>query len=439
MEALASIYLLVFAAFAGVYVVFYLVPLLTMRATLATRGLQQVSNLLARDLAEVRDERLHATDEADAPRAYTDEDGDGNVDPVETRQQWAAERLGRLEAFQHQYRGIVQEAVDQIRAQYPNGAYQRFEIERLPAVAAFSERVSAARTMAGLFVLLGLLFTMIRLNGVVRDIAAAAGGETMDPATFLTRMGELMGGIGGAFDSSIWGLGLLVLALVVVGGVDWSAQRRVHALEAEVTHRVIPALTELQNRLMPNLTLADLLAETGEHLMRLSTTVNSLNGELDRSLSSLGDRIGAMMTDFRSFQDQYERLDGLLGAIRQASTGIVNAAAKLDTAAKRNADPLTTFNRTLLQHVEQVADWVEVSRDGFDRVQREIASVREHTDRVVDGLAHAAETGFGEGLTAHRRTLAALDQQIVDMRAHLAQVASEFERATQHAGNGLPA
>ncbi len=433
MDAVATAYPLVFLGAAVLYLVFYVAPLVREGARLSPKGLDLISQALERDLAEVEaEQRPSASPTADDTPAA------GSEAPADTPQTWAAERLGRLEVLRKTYEGVVAEAVDQIRAQYPDGAYQRFEIERLPAVAAFSERVGAARTMAGLFVLLGLLFTMIRLNGVVGAIAQAAGGAALSPEAFLTTMGGLMDGIGGAFDSSIWGLALLVIALAIVGAVDWVAQRRVHRLESGIVHEVIPALSELQDRLKPNLTLADLLAETGSHLQRLSRTVAGLTGELDTSLSLLGDRIGRMMDDFRSFQDQYAKLDDLLAHLRTASKDLSATTGALELAARRVGDPLTSFNKTLLTHVETVVDWVEVSRAGFMQLSHEMASVREHSDRLVEGLARAAETGFGEGLASHRATLAALDRQTAEMQRHLQTVAASFERAAETAANGTP-
>lgn len=430
MDLLVDNYWIVFLTAGGLYAAFYLGPLLAGSRALKSTGLDDLVTSLRRDLAEVVAER---TPHPDDPPEHG-----GDAPPVPARQ-WAAERLGRLDGLQAQYQGAVQEAVDQVRVQYPDGAYQHFEIERLPAVAAFSDRVGSARTMAGVFVLLGLLFTMVRLNGVVGGIAAAASGGALEPAEFLAAMGELMDGIGGAFDSSIWGLGLLVVALTAIGLVDWRAQRRVQRLETETVQKVLPILSELHKRLMPNLTTADLLAETGRHLQRLSGAVSGLTGELDVSLDKLGDRIGSMMDDFRSFQDQYAKLDDLLGHLRKAGVNLGKTTGALEGAANRIVDPLTTFNKTLLTHVETVVDWVDVSRTGFAQLSNEMAGVREHTDRLVEGLARAAETGFGEGLASHRATLAALDRQTGDMQRHLAAVAEQFDRAAGAANGHAPA
>ncbi len=427
MEILVDNYWLIFLASGGLYALFYLGPLLAESKALRGTGLDGLEASLRRDLAEVVAQTTPHPDDVPAPVA------EGEAAPSAKR--WAAERLGRLDAFQDQYSGAVQEAVDQVRVQYPDGAYQHFEIERLPTVAAFSERVGSARTMAGVFVLLGLLFTMVRLNGVVGGIAAAAGGGALAPADFLAAMGGLMDGIGGAFNSSIWGLGLLVVALVAVGLVDWVAQRRVQRLEKAVVQTVLPILSTLHRRLMPNLTTADLLAETSRNLDTLRGAVSGLTGELDVSLDKLGDRIGSMMDDFRSFQDQYAKLDDLLVHLRKAGIDLGKTTGALEGAAHRIVDPLTTFNKTLLTHVETVVDWVDVSRTGFATLSNEMAGVREHTDRLVEGLARAAETGFGEGLSSHRATLAALDRQTGDMQRHLAAVADQFDRAAR-AANG---
>lgn len=365
----------------------------------------------------------------DAPPGGDAPGGDG-AEPVPQRQ--AAERLARLASLRGSYGdGVVQEAVDQIRAQYPDGAYQRFEAERLPTVAAFSERVSASRTMAGLFVLLGLFFTMIRLNGVVGAIADAAGGAAMAPAQFLATMGALMNGIGGAFTSSIFGLGLMLAALVAIGAVDLVAQRRLLALEQAVTHTVVPGLADLHDRLMPNLTLADLLAETGAHLKTLGGTVRGLTANLDQSLAGLGDRIGAMMGDFESFQHQYARLDDLLRNIGEASLHLRDTTGALKGAARRIGDPLDEFNKTLLRHLEAVADSVATTRDGFETLGEQIATVSAQTDGAVERIERSAGATFGDSAAHQQQTLAGLAAQSAEIERHFNRLADALGKASQ--------
>lgn len=458
MTALANNYWIFFVAAAVAYVVFYLVPLLRALGTLTPEGLDRLTKQLDEDVATVTaegrpgrrgkpvadvstktdsvwasDDDVRLDDSPIGPDADAPSDDDWaeeeEEEEVVSGQRWATERLNRLDSLQGDYQGIVKEAVDQVHSQYPDGAYQRFEIERLPAVASFAERVGAARSMAGLFVLLGLLFTMIRLNGVVQEIAQAARGQTLEPEAFLERMGSLMGGIGGAFDSSIYGLMGLVGALVVVGAVDWVAQNRVLRVEQTIVGTVIPKLATLSDRLKPNLTLADLLADTGAHLEELSGTVGSLTGELDVSLSKLGDRIGRMMDDFRSFQDQYARLDDLLKHMRQAAQGLDRTAAKLENAAEGVNAPLSKFNQTLLTHVTSVVEWVDVSRAGFETLSNEMAAVREHSDRLVEGLARAAEDGFGESLKAHQQAIGSVERQATSIERRLEAMIEALDRA----------
>ncbi len=448
-------YGLVFALAVVLYVAFYLVPLVARGRALHLMALESLLQALRRDLDHessalttvLNPAKRSASDMADertrlggfkmtvATGTWANINKDASPPPPTTEpvpQKQAAERLMRLPALRTDYGdGVVQEAVDQIRAQYPDGAYQRFEVERLPTVAAFAERVGAARTMAGLFVLVGLFFTMVRLNGVVGAIADAAGGATMAPAQFLATMGALMNGIGGAFDSSIVGLGLMVVALVAVGGIDLVAARRIHTLERAVVHTVVPGLADLHDRLMPNLTLADLLAETGAHLRTLGTTVRGLTAGLDGSLAGLGDRIADMMGDFSSFQHQYAKLDDLLKHIGEASVHLRDTTGALKGAARRIGDPLDEFNKTLLRHIEAVAGSVETTRDGFETLGEQVAAVAVQTDSAVGRIEASAGNTFADSLEQQQTALRALAAQSAAIEAHFTRLADALGKASQ--------
>ena len=438
-----STYGLVFLGAAVLYAVFYLVPLVARGRALRLVGLKSLLDALRRDLDR---EAVAAAPVPLTAREKADESARRVVvpggaappflrlagEPERAPQTQAAERLARLPALRTDYGdGGVQEAVDQIRAQYPDAAYQRFETERLPTVAAFAERVAAARTMAGLFVLVGLFFTMVRLNGVVGAISDAAGGAAMEPAQFLATMGALMNGIGGAFDSSIAGLGLMIVALAAVGGIDLLAAARIHRLERAVVHTVVPGLADLHDRLMPSLTLADLLAETGLHLRTLGTTVRSLTTGLDGSLAGLGDRIADMMGDFASFQHQYARLDDLLKNIGAASASLAETTGALKTAARRIGDPLDEFNKTLLRHIETVAGSVETTRDGFEALEEQLAAVAVRTDDAMARSEASAGNLLGESAAVQKATLDRLAAQAAAIEVHFDRLAEALGKASQ--------
>ncbi len=434
-------YGLVFAGAFAVYAAFYLIPLWSRGRALHLGGLETLRETLRRDLdrepaldtSVLNPPKRSAREAADEASRLGSPDAAAAMPPAApvVPQRNARERLVALAALRTDYgTGAVQEAVDQIRAQFPDGAFQRFEIERLPAVAAFGERVGAARTMAGLFVLIGLFFTMVRLNGVVGAIADAAGGAAMAPEQFLTTMGTLMDGIGGAFDSSIAGLGLMVVALVAIGGIDLVAAGRLHRLERTVTHEVLPGLADLRERVMPNLTLGDLLAETATHLATLGTTVRGLTVNLDASLAGLGDRIADMMGDFGSFQHQYARLDDLLSRIGDASTQLRDTMGTLNVAARRIGDPLDAFNKTLLHHLETVADSVAVTRDGFETLGEQVAAVAGQTDTAVGRIEQTATATFGASAAAQQATLADLTRQSADIEAHFQRLAAALHGAS---------
>jgi methyl-accepting chemotaxis protein len=279
---------------------------------------------------------------------------------------------------------------------------------------------------------------MIRLNDVVARIAAASGQSTMDPAQFLEEMGRLMGGIGGAFDSSIYGLALLVVALMLVGAIDWVAQRRVLRVERFVVHELVPGLADLHDQLLPNLSMADLMTETRDQLRSLGETVAGLSVGLDGSLSALGDRIRDMMADFNSFETQYVRLNDLLGHMGEASTHLRDTTGALRGAAQRIADPLDAFNKTLVQHIETVADAVAATHAGteaaernFARLGEQVAAVQAHTEGVVEHLARVAGRQLDAGADRQQQALDEVRAQTARLHESLARVSDALDKATQ--------
>jgi hypothetical protein len=417
LAGLADDYFLWLLAYAAVYFALFLVPFV--RSALGPKPGADLQRLL-----HAIGEAAAAARPAAAPDAEEPAAGDG-APPVPQRA--AAERLAALPALRLSFESpLVRDAVAQLRASYPGGAYQRVEVETLPAYAVYAERAAAARNMAGLFVLIGLLLTMVRLNGVVGRIGGAAGAAAMNSADFLDAMSAIMTGIGGAFDSSIWGLGLMVASLLVVGVIDLAARRRVDDVDEALTREIVPALADLHERLMPNLTLADLMAETGAHLRTLSRTVRGLTHGLDHSLAGLGERIAEMLADFRSFQEQYVRLNDLLALLKDASANLSRTTKGLEGASTRLTQPLDEFNRTVLAHLETVADAVAGNRE----LAEEMAAVRAHTDDVVGQLKALTQARLAEAGERHEASLAALEAQGVAAERQLQRVAAALEKAS---------
>lgn len=364
--------------------------------------------------------------------------------PRASRQAQATRHLYNLPPLAASYRSdIVQEAVEQVRAQYPAGAYQRFRLEALPWYGAYAERAAAARNMASLFVLIGLGLTMIRLNGVVGRISEvssasknsgvsdASGASQMSSDVFLGEMGRIMNDIGGAFLASIWGLALMVAALLVIGLVDRVVQRRLQRLEQTVVLEAIPLLTRLHERYMPSLTLPDLLADTGEHLLTLNHAVGGLTDGLARTLSGLSDQIDNMLDNFRSFQQQYVMLNDLLKHLGEASTNLKDTTRAIDGAARRLVDPVDECNATLLRHLETVADAVSVSREGHEVVSGDLAQLHARFDALLAEVREHSAGFYERGLAQQEATRAEMEEYIKYLITQSEKVERQMEAAAE--------
>ena len=309
---------------------------------------------------------------------------------------------------------LVAEAAAQLDARYPGGDYRRFEAERLPAYAAYTERLTAARNMAGLFVLCGLLGTMMKLEDVVAEIGGAASVSSMEAEQFLDSMGTIMTDTSGAFLSSIYGLGAMIVALLVVGLLDRTLmQRKFDRLDRVVQDRVIPTLVELQALRAPNLSMADRIRETSTQLDRLNDTVVRLTEGMANTLSDLGDRIETMLDEFGSFHDQYTRLNDIIETLRDSTKSMEKTAQSLESmeetaqslreAAGRIKNPIDQLNSDLNSTIKDdlgskieeqtkaVKASVEATRQNrqdvigkFTKLQREVTRVAGKLERMVD-------------------------------------------------------
>lgn len=326
----------------------------------------------------------------------------------------ATDRLVSLQVLTGSYGDpMVADAVEQLRSQFPRADAQRFELGLLPSVAAYQERVSAARTMAGIFVLVGLLGTMFRLNGVVGVISTLTDSPEMAPDAFMQRMGDLMSGIGGAFDHSIRGVLLMIAALIVVSLIDSSVQKRISALDAIMAREVVPGLAEIQNRYLPELSLADVVRATGRQLQTLDRTVAGLTTGMKSALSDLATRIQEMLQEFGTVQQHYVTLNSWVAKLEDASTTLARTTGELDRAAVRLGQPIDEMNSTLREHLQAQAALrdTEYLERLLAEVKAAVVQSRRGPEAALQTLTDSARDSLAESAAASRQqTAAALAQ-----------------------------
>jgi methyl-accepting chemotaxis protein len=292
---------------------------------------------------------------------------------------------------------LVDETAAYFRARYPVGDFRRFELERLPAYAGYAERLLAARNMAGLFVLFGLLGTMIKLEEVVSEIGTMAQRDTMESSVFLGQMGSIMGNTGGAFLASIYGLALMVGVLVLVGLIDRLIQRHAGHLDHDVQAQLVPALVDLHEAQNPNVSVSDLIAETGALLSGLNQNVGGLTAGMNESLVGLSDRIEKMLSEFDAFSTQYTKLSDLLETLKSSSknmAGVTHAidrtARSLDRAGERLRQPIDSFNvelnTTLREHLTTIVEAMERARLAQTELGQQIHEMQAGVVKVSEGL-----------------------------------------------------
>mgnify|MGYP006274237309 CR=1 FL=1 len=327
--------------------------------------LTQVSELEKRIIPELEDhfEDLNQKLDALAEEPPTD----GTQDEPEMDPDEATARLENLQLLNAEYRHpFVKDAVSYLRAKFPRAEYQHFEVGPLPSVSEYLERISMARNMAGAFVLLGLLGTMIKLDGVVEQIAGLSRTSEMAPERFLGRMGTLMQGVEGAFFNSILGVMLGVFALVLVGMLNRFVQRRIDRLDYMMSQEVLPGLVRVHNQLMPERTLADLLRGTGKQIDQLDETVDTLRSRMSDTVGTLGDEIEKMLDRFGHYEKHYELINKQVKALDERSENLNEEterlraqARELANAGDRIAEPIDEMNTTLMKHLDKVSQLQE--------------------------------------------------------------------------------
>jgi hypothetical protein len=342
------------------------------------------------------------------------------------------DRLESLQSLRASYsHPLVQQGVQQIAAQFPQSQYQRFDLALLPSFGEYAEKLSAARSMAGVFVLLGLLGTMIKLNGVVDRISEFTRSQEMESSAFLAQMGRLMQEIGGAFMNSIWGVVLMVAMLLVISHINAGVQHRLSKLETVMSQTVVPALAEIHNRHLPEFTLADILRTTGDQLGALNKTVVGLTTGMDQALSGLGKRIGEMLQQFGSYQKQYKLLNDWVATLDGASVEMKKMATELNHAAARVGQPIDQMNAVLQEHLKAQAQFQSTGyiEHLLTEVKAALETSRQEQEANSSRVLQVSDEALGRAVAAAERQTAAAEAQRKAVEQELKEVSAAL-RAT---------
>jgi len=365
---------------------------------------------------------------------------DGDEDPGGADPDEATVRLENLRVLNADYRHpFVKDAVNYLRAKFPRAEYQHFEVEPLPSVSKYLERISMARNMAGSFVLLGLLGTMIKLDGVVDQIAGLANTSQMQPEEFLGQMGTLMQGVEGAFLNSIIGVFLGVFALVLVGLLNRSVQRRIDRLDHTMSQEVLPGLARVHNQLMPERTLADLLRGTGDRIDHLDGTIEQLESRMSGTIGTLSGEIENMLERFGRYEEHYDLINDQVKALdrrgdslEQQSERLRVQTEQLAEAGDRIAAPVNEMNETLRTHLERVSELQEdeylqqVLEDIEEALQEErkareeqLQDIRESNRKDQQQLLETIREFLEEETAAREEYVEDLLEQNADLRQRI--------------------
>ena len=325
---------------------------------------------------------------------------------------------------------LVKQAADQLRVRYPQGNYRNFEIERLPIYATYAERLTAARNMAGLFVLTGLLGTMMELEGLVTNIGGAASKGEMGEDSFLATMGSLMGDMGGAFTSSIIGLAIMLIVLVVIGLLDRIfIQTKLDRLDSTVQSDVVNQLAQLQRIHAPDTSMSDLIDQTGDLLTNFSQAVDDLSDRMVDSLSGLSDEIEEIMQEFRTFRQQHENLNQLISRLRDhtetlngVTDSIESAGDKLEEAGDTLREPIDDFNKDINETLKETLNKHIATVNKSLKLQEK--DRRNANDHLVT-MKNEAETILGSIQELVKHYLEESDDLTKRVKSHLATVRTQ--------------
>ena len=335
--------------------------------------------------------------------------------------------------------GVVSQAVQRLRTNYPHGNFREFDLDKLPVYAAYAERLTAARNMSGMFVLVGLLGTMIKLNTIVQQIGDAAGVSTQEATTFLDDMGLIMSNIGGAFLSSIYGLALMILFLVTIGLFDRRMQGHLDRLDHVIKQDLIPGLATLQLIKAPNLSMGDLISETSTLLSELNHTVDGLTKGMQGSLSKLGEKIESMMQDFGSFQKQYAELNTLIVQLQRHADNIEDVTDAIRGAGQTLTNPISEMNHdlnhTIREHMGVVGGAIKESERNREALATEFSSMRRDVQSVLGEVKSLVRTTL-ENADDHQQNMA---KQIKDQIRMIEAKTESIESQMEATANALEA
>lgn len=327
---------------------------------------------------------------------------------------------------------LVNQAVQQLKTKFPQGAFTQFEIERLPAYSAYQERVSSARSMAGIFVLMGLLGTLWKLNQVVEQIGGAAAAGEMEASAFLDRMGLIMQDTGGAFLSTIYGLGLMVLAIIVVGLFDRWRQGQVDKLDETMQTEVVPALVRIKEMRDPTRSVADEIEKTSTMLSDLGSAVRDVKTGMTDSLEGLSDEINHMLQEFGAFSTQYARLDDLSKRIREYTEAVDDVTRSIEGAGRTLTNPINKMNHelnhTIREHMGVVGDSIEQSASDRAAIAQTVQQLQQDLQRTVAELRDVTTSSLDQ-VEAHRKQMDATLQQQQDAVMEAMQSTLEMSKA----------
>ena len=398
-----ELYIILLGGYLVLYASLYLSALTPYVANKSLKN--ETANLKKRIEIEVSKERQRQTAGAIPADEAIDETSADDADIEEEKQPDTLRSRTLESSFSSP---MVTQAVQQLKTRFPHGDFRAFDIEQLPAYGSYIERLSSARSMAGIFVLVGLLGTLLKLDDVVQDIGEAAGADAMEATAFLDQMGLIMTNIGGAFLSTIWGLVLMVFFLIVIGIVDRVRQRRIDQLDETMQTDVVPGLVELQQMRAPNLSMGDLIEETSGLLTELNTSVEGLTTGMKASLADLSSEINTMMQDFGSFQRQYAKLDEMALSIKKFVDQVEEVTHAIEGAGHTLANPISEMNRdlnhTIREHMAMVGDAIDASQADRDALASSFKDVERNLQRTTAQLRDVARDSLQDA-EAHRERI----------------------------------
>lgn len=372
------------------------------RSDLASKDASRLKGLPLEDLLSLqqyKEEELRNVEAELAQEAERDEER-------------AKEKLIHVPVLEAEYSNeMVGQAMKSLASAFPTPAFRNVSIYDTPSYQSYAAKASAAKKMAGVFVLLGLTGTMIKLDGVVATITELTGDTSIEPQVFLDQMGELMNGMGAAFLNSILGVSLMIFFLVLVSVVHRVALAKIYKVEHVLCYEVIPFLSDYQERLKPELSLAEIVNSTGKQLRQLDRSVVQMTTGMSSSLAGLGERIRTMLEEFGTFQKQYSMINDWVGTLRESTERMKDAADKLRDSGERVRAPIDEVNETLRDFMDKQVRYenIEVVESLLSDLRTDVEGLNQaHLQRLDATLAHQQDQMDKSGRVLEEVTKAAV-------------------------------